>query len=134
MRALVAQFSAFVGVGFVAAAVHYSVLIGLVELGGMEPVPATLAGFVAGGVVSYVLNRRHTYRSERSHAAATWRFTIVAAIGFGLTAALMWIFVERLDAPYLPAQVVTTGIVMMWNFVAHKFFSFGERAWPFKSP
>jgi putative flippase GtrA len=124
---LARQFSFFVGVGAVAALVHYGLLIGLVEAGGVAPVPATLAGYLAGGVVSYALNRRHTYASERPHAEATWRFAAVASVGFVLTGLFMHLLTERLRAPYLPAQLATTGIVLFWSFLAN-------RIWTFRTP
>ena len=70
MLSLFRQFVAFFGVGVVAAIVHYSVLVGGVELFGLPPIPSTLAGYVFGGIVSYGLNRRHTYKSERPHEEA----------------------------------------------------------------
>jgi putative flippase GtrA len=121
---LLRQFSAFIGVGLVAALVHFGLLIGLVEGGGLPPVPATLAGYLAGGTVSYALNRRLTYASDRPHAEATWRFGVVAAVGFLLTGVLMQALTGWLGAPYLPAQVLTTGIVLFWSFLAHKLFTF----------
>jgi putative flippase GtrA len=120
------QLTAFGGVGVFAALVHYGVLIGLVEAAGFGPVPATLLGYVAGGLVSYLLNRRLTYASDRPHAEAGWRFATVAGIGFALTAAFMHVFTDRLGAPYLPAQLVTTGIVLVWSFLAHKLWTFGD--------
>ena len=126
MLALIRQFTAFFGVGVIAAIVHYSVLIGGVELAGWRAVPATLAGYVFGGVVSYWLNRRHTYKSDRPHEEAGWRFAVVASVGFALTYGLMTLFVERWALPYLPAQLVTTGIVLVWSFFAHKYWIFGE--------
>ena len=119
------QMSAFVIVGLIAAVAHYGSLIGLVELVGWPPVPATLVGFVLGGATSYVLNRRHTFVSERAHSEAVWRFVLVALVGFLLTWALMSVFVNRLGAPYLPAQLVTTGIVLIWSFLANKLWTFG---------
>ena len=124
LQRLARQFAAFFGVGVAAAVVHYGLLIGLVEGGGFDPVPATLAGYVAGGLVSYVLNRRHTYESSRPHREATWRFAVVAFIGFLLTWGFMQLFVAWLGAPYIPAQLVTTGIVMLWSFLAHKAWTF----------
>jgi putative flippase GtrA len=124
--ALARQFAAFFGVGLVAAIVHYGLLISLVEGYRMDPVPAALAGYVAGGIVSYLLNRRHTYASDRPHVEATWRFALVAIIGFGLTWAGMAILVRGLAVPYLAAQLVTTGIVLFWSFLAHKFWTFRE--------
>jgi putative flippase GtrA len=124
---LARQFATFSGVGLVAAVAHFGVLIALVEGTGMDAVRAALAGFIAGAIVSYVLNRRLTYRSDRPHREATWRFGVVAAIGFLLTWAFMAAFTRGLGAPYLPAQVATTGIVLFWTFVANKLWTFSER-------
>lgn len=123
-RSALRQIAAFAGVGVVAAVVHYGLLIGLVEAGGWRAVPATLVGYVGGGIVSYALNRRHTYRSDRPHEEAGWRFAIVAAVGFGLTYGAMHALVERLGLPYLPAQIATTLVVLVWSFLAHKYWSF----------
>jgi putative flippase GtrA len=128
LKALLAQFSRFFGVGLAAAVVHYGLLIGLVEIGRFAVVPATLAGYVAGGLASYALNRRLTYVTTRTHAEAGWRFALVAGVGFMLTGAMMHGLVDRLGLPYLPAQLATTGVVLVWSFFAHKWFSFGERA------
>lgn len=121
---LLHQILAFTGVGVVAAIVHYGLLIGLVELLGWKAIPATLAGYIGGGIVSYLLNRTHTYQSDRPHEEAGWRFALVAAVGFGLTYLCMSLLHGQLGMHYLLAQVLTTGIVLVWSFVAHKFWSF----------
>jgi putative flippase GtrA len=122
---LARQFVSFFGVGLVAAFVHFGVLVGLVERFGVPPVPATLAGYVAAAIVSYILNRRLTYASERPHAEATWRFAVVAGIGFLLTWALMALFIRLAgQAYYVPAQILTTGIVLFWHFLGHKLWTF----------
>jgi len=128
--ALTRQFSAFAGVGLLAAVAHYGVLIGLVEAAAIDPVPATLMGYEAGGILSYSLNRRLTYASDRPHAEAGWRFALVAAVGFVLTGAFMHVFTGWLGIPYLPAQIVTTGIVLFWSFIAHKLWTFRGGAVP----
>ncbi len=126
--ALARQLGSFVGVGVAATALHYVVLIGLVQIAGVAPVSAALCGFTAGGVLSYGLNRRHTFGSERPHGEAIWRFTLVAGIAFALTYALMRAMVEGWLMPYLPAQVATSGLVMIWTFAANKLWTFrGER-------
>lgn len=125
-RALACQFAAFSGVGVAAAAAHFGVLIALVEATGTDAVRAALAGYVAGGLVSYVLNRRLTYRSDRPHREATWRFAVVAVIGFFLTWLLMAALVRGLGLAYLAAQLITTGIVLFWSFIAHKLWTFSE--------
>lgn len=122
------QLLAYVLAGGLTAVAHYGVLVGLVELARVDPVPATLAGFVVGAIVSYALNRWMTFEATRSHAQASWRFGLIAIGGFGLTWMLMHLFVTRLSLPYLPMQFVTTGFVMVFSFLGHKFFSFADRA------
>lgn len=122
------QLLAYVFAGGLTAVAHYGVLVGLVELVHVDPVPATLAGFIVGAVVSYLLNRWMTFDATHSHAQATWRFALIAAGGFVLTWVLMHLFVARFGLPYLPMQFVTTGFVMVFSFLGHKFFSFADRA------
>lgn len=122
------QFVAFFGVGIIAAIVHYSLLIGLVEIFFYDPVSATLAGYVVGGLVSYVLNRLYTYEAARSVLGAGWRFAVAAAVGLVLTYALMAVFTRWMSWHYLVAQIVTTGIVLVWSFLAHKYWSFRDRS------
>lgn len=124
------QFSSFFGVGILAAVVHSGVLIGLVEIWRWSPVPASLQGYCWGGILSYGLNRKLTYRSDRPHAEATWRFALVALVGFVLTGAFMHVLTRWLTLPYVPAQLVTTGIVLFWSFVAHRAWTFGARPSP----
>jgi putative flippase GtrA len=128
MTYLFRQFSSFVVVGFIATGAHYALLIGLVEVLGVSAVPAALAGFCAGGTVSYLLSRRHVFRSDAPHEEAVTRFAIVAIVGFGLTYLFMSLLVQKAHIPYLPAQLVTTCIVMLWNFAAHKMWTFRSGA------
>ncbi len=124
------QFASYLGVSLVALAVHYAVLATLVETGRADPVPAALAGYLVGAVVSYGLNRRLTYASDRPHAEATWRFGVVAAIGFGLTWLIMAGLTRGLDLHYTAAQVVATGVVVFWNFLGHRVWTFADRSSP----
>lgn len=119
------QLAAYASVGAVATLAHYAALVALVEGGGWRPVPATLVGYVIGGVVAYILNRRHVFASDRSHMEAGWRFALVAFAGFCITYALMSLFVERWGAPYLPAQLVTTVVAMFATFALNRKWTFG---------
>ena len=124
MSVLARQIIAFAGVGVAAAIVHYGLLIALVELAAWRPTMATLIGYIGGGIVSYILNRSLTYRSDRPHEEAGWRFAVVAGVGFVLTYGLMELLHGRAGVPYVLAQVMITGLVLIWSFFAHKLWSF----------
>lgn len=96
----------------------------LVEGFRIGPVPATLAGYLAGGAASYGLSRTHAFRSSRPHVEAGWRFIVVAGVGFVLTGLVMDVLTARWNMTYLPAQLLTTGIVLVWSFAAHRWWTF----------
>ncbi|EDP65029.1 hypothetical protein BAL199_21774 [alpha proteobacterium BAL199] len=122
--ALFRQFVGFATVGMVGLVAHYSALTGLVELGGVDPVVASVIGFLAGALVNYVLNRRLVFRSDRAHRAAGPRFFAVAASGLVLNGLLMTLLVDHLGVFYLVAQVMVTGGLVFWHFLLNKFWTF----------
>ncbi len=124
LQRLARQFVRYSGVGALATACHYLVLVGAVELGRVSPVVAAMVGFLVGGFVSYTLNRRWTFESDRAHEAAVPRFALVAFVGFLLTGVFMSAFTELLRLHYLPSQVLTTGLVMIWTFLGNRYWTF----------
>ncbi|MEP7312147.1 MAG: GtrA family protein [Pseudomonadota bacterium] len=118
------QFLRFLVVGAIATTVQYCVLIAGVELLGWQPVWASGLGFALGAVVNYVLNRNFTFQSNAAHGRAVLRFAVVALTGLGWNSILMHVLNERLGYPYLLAQVLTTGMVLVWNFCGNALWSF----------
>lgn len=121
------QFLLFSAAGIFAAIGHYGTLIALSELAGAAPVPASLAGFVVGGIVSYLLNYRFTFRSTKQHREALAKFLVVAAMGFVLNGLVMWGLTGPADLHYLPAQLIATGLVLIWTFSCNRIWTFREK-------
>lgn len=122
--ALARQFLTFAVVGVMAAIVHFGILALLVETGASGPVMGSAIGFVVAACTSYALNRRFTFNATRDHKGAVPRFALVALGGFLLNAALMELVAVRLGIYYLLAQVVSTLVVMVWNFVGYRLWAF----------
>jgi len=118
------QFILFAIVGCAAAVGHYGVLIALAELLATPPVLASAAGFVVGGIISYLLNYGHVFRSEQDHLPTAAKFVAVAAVGLCLNSAIMWVLAHGLEIHYLLAQVTATGLVMVWSFAANRYWTF----------
>lgn len=126
-RPLLQQFLSFALIGLLGTAAHFLVLYALVSRLDFGPVLASSVGAVTGALVNYGLNYRLTFRSRKRHLDALPKFLAVAGGGWLLNGALMAILLSRLDIHYLLAQVVVTGIVLVWNFLANRFWTFGER-------
>ena len=124
----VRQFAMFVLVGCAAAVGHYGLLVVLVELFAAPAVPASAAGFVVGGIISYLLNYRFVFNSAGQHLPTAGKFLAVASAGLALNSAIMWVLTHWVPLHYLLAQVTATGTVMLWSYGANRFWTFGDTA------
>jgi putative flippase GtrA len=126
MTELFQQFIRFAGVGCMSAIGHYGLLILLVQLVNVSAVTASTAGALLGAGINYFLNYRFTFRSTKQHKESIYKFILVAAVGLALNTLFMWVGVDLLNAHYLPSQIVTTGLVMVWSFTGNRFWTFQE--------
>lgn len=120
-RLIVRQFLQFATVGVFATAIHYGVLIGLVELAGFAPVVATSFGFVCASATSYTINRATTFKARASRGFVL--FVALGAVGLVLNALIMG-GLNHAGLPYILAQVFATAVVLLWNFGSARFIVF----------
>ena len=111
-------------VGLVATAVHYALLVALVEVTGAAAAPAAAFGAACGALAAYAGNRRFTFRSAATHTQAVPRFLAVAASGAAASGAVVWTGTELLGIHYLAAQAVATALVLWSGFVLNRRWSF----------
>ena len=124
LRDIFTQFSKFTVVGAVGTVVHYTILILLVERVGVSSVAGSSIGAVAGAFVNYFLNYYFTFKSNRRHTEAFIQFYMVAGTGFVLNAFFMWLMAKVFGVYYILAQLITTGIVLLWNFWLNRIWTF----------
>ena len=123
---LLRQFIRFLKVGAGVTALDYAVMIGAVQWLGWGSVLASGLGFTVGSLANYLFNRYYTFRSSTPHGIALLRFLVVIGTGLGITLGLMHLLTTRWGLPYLPARVLTTGLVMFWHFAGNAFWSFAQ--------
>ncbi|AWI78360.1 polysaccharide biosynthesis protein GtrA [Parazoarcus communis] len=123
-RAELIRFVRFAAVGLVGTAAHYALLLVLVEMGGAPPISGSVAGFLLGAMVNYAINHRFVFRSGRAHAEALPRFMTVAGVGLCWNALLMYLLTNLMGLHYLLAQVLTTGLLLVWHYVGNAVWTF----------
>ena len=120
------QFVSFAGVGAVATAAHYVILVFLVQFYQSNPTIASGIGAIAGALISYGLNYRYTFRSSNTHALSIAKFFAVAGVGLVLNSMCMLICIEVFGVHYLLSQVLATGLVLIWSFTMNRAWTFRE--------
>jgi putative flippase GtrA len=122
-----AQFILFTAIGAVGTAGHYATLIMLVELIHLDPTFSSFLGAIVGAVINYLLNYKYTFRSSKPHHIAASKFMLIAAIGAGINTLLMYTFIHIAGIYYLLALIITTLLVLIWNFLLNKMWTFAEK-------
>jgi putative flippase GtrA len=125
-RSALIRFARFLGVGVIATGIQYLLLLMMVEALAWGAVSAATVSYALSGVFNYLMNYYFTFSSSAGHRQAIVRFAAVVVVGLGLTAALMYALVEWLSLHYLLSQLLTTAIVLVVNFAAHKLWTYKE--------
>jgi putative flippase GtrA len=123
---IVQQFVCFAGVGVIGTLVHYATLMALVHLGRVSPILSSVAGFVLGALVNYVLNYHVTFRSKKPHRETLAKFYTIALVGLGLNTLIMIVATTLCSLHYLVAQVIATAVVLASNFAGNRQWTFRE--------
>lgn len=120
-------------VGLTAAAVHYWVVIGLVELAHIAPLHANVGGFIVAFWVSYFGHRHWTF----SDAVASYadgdhpsflRFLAVAVLGFCMNQLLFYLLLRYVGLPYYVALVLVVFTVAVMTYVLSRLWAFRHAA------
>ena len=117
-------FTKFLGVGAIATATQYLVLVIFVEAANIDPVIASATGFIISSCLNYYLNYSFTYRSDSPHSQAAPRFFVTVIAGLIINTGCMYLMVSQLQIYYILAQVVATGVTLLWNFTVHSLWTF----------
>ena len=125
-RQFLRQFLHFAAVGACGTLVQYTML----EVGtgwlSMQAAWASAIGYVMGSVVNYLLNYFFTFESGKSHMEAASKYFTLLGIGLCINTALMALLADHLGWNIWIAQMLTTGIGLVWNFTGSRFWAFRE--------
>ena len=110
--------------GSIGTLFHYAVLLLLVEYFGCTALVGSIAGSICGAIVNFILNHHIVFQSKLRLTKTAPRFFSVVSVGILLNALLMYILVQRLLMPYFLAQLLTTAIVLLFNYFLNAVWTF----------
>ena len=92
----------------------------------MNAVKASVAGYMAGIAVNYILNYRYTFGSDQRHHVVIPRFLAVMVVGMFINAAVMYAGINWLGFHYMLAQLAAVALVLMFSFTANRSWAFAD--------
>lgn len=117
------KFLRYSGVGLIGTAAHFGVLVAALSYVG--PVVASTLGAIVGGIVNYSLARELVFFSTASFDRSLPRFATVALLGLGMNAVIINVLVG--PSHVLVGQVIASGAVLSFGYVANKRWTFNDR-------
>ncbi len=114
----------FACVGALATLIQFSILILLVQFLGINPIAASVAGYLVSVCFNYYLNYKFTFKARTAHKKTAVMFGLTAGVGLLLNAFAMSLCLNNLRLKYILAQIVATGFVFVWNFTVNKLWTF----------
>jgi len=116
------QFLQHLVTGAAATAAHYAVMWLCLTVY-LPPALATSIGFVAGATTRFLFSYFHIFIPARAVANALPHFLLALSLQMALNAALLTLFLSA-GLPVWPAQLLTTGLLTVFNFLCYKFWVF----------
>ncbi len=89
---------------------------------------STAFSFILAVINNFILNKYWTFQNKSANLRKQFiKFLIVSVIGLVLTELFMALFVYVLGIWYLLSKLCTSAIVLIWNFLGNKHWTFKDR-------
>ncbi len=123
------QLFRYLFVGGAAFLVDYGLLVLLTEVFGLHYLVSATISFIAGLIVNYLLSTSWIFRKSKMENkwAEFLIFSIIGVVGLLLNNLLLYLFTDLAHIHYMISKLITTAIVMLWNFGARKIILFNRK-------
>jgi putative flippase GtrA len=121
-------FGRFLVVGIANTTVGYGVILALQYRVGLGPLVANAGGYFVGWAVSYALNRRFTFDSDRPHQEGLPLFLVTALVSYGLNALVLELTLRLTHVPAPVAQALAMAAYTLCFYQLSRHITFKRRA------
>jgi putative flippase GtrA len=123
---LAVQFLRYLVVGGIAFLADFGTLALLTSGCGWHYLQAAAVAFGIGIAVTYVLSVTWVFkvRVVKSQHVEFLLFALIGLAGLGITQLMLWTLTDGLNLYYLHAKLITSAVVLGWNFAARKLLLF----------
>jgi putative flippase GtrA len=112
-------------VGALSAASEFGLLVLLVEKFGLGYMKANTIAFCFVVIVNYIASRLWIFGAGSfSKGIEFISFFVVVLIGLGINVLSLYFWTESFALDYRIAKIMALALVIIWNFIAKKYFVF----------
>ena len=120
MKNLIKQIMRFGVVGVISFLIDYGILYVLTEKANIYYLLSAGISFTVSVVINYLLSMSWVFKSNKKRGKKE-EFIIFIVLSLGgllLNQVMMYVFVDYMNVYYLLAKIVSTAIVMIYNFIS----------------
>ncbi|MBN1700107.1 MAG: GtrA family protein [Spirochaetales bacterium] len=93
-----------------------------------DPYISVIVSYTLGGLTNYTLNKIFNFRDKvKTIGYQMAVYAVIMAISYGLTLLFMFLLIKVLFINELVARMMTTAVVLIYNFIMHRSFTFNEK-------
>ena len=123
LKALIVAFVRYLFAGGAGFLIDYGIFALCSEVFEWHYLLSAALGFIAGLIFVYIVSNKwvFTNRKMQQHQVVEFTvFSIIGVVGLLLTMLFMWIFTDLCSIHALISKLLTTALVLIWNFGARK--------------
>jgi putative flippase GtrA len=90
----------------------------------IDPVPASILGQGISAAVSYFGHLWFSFQVKTNHRTFLWRFLVIAAVTFGLNAAVTYLFTHVFGISNRVTIMVVTILIPLVNYLCNRLWVF----------
>jgi len=118
------QFFRYLFVGGIAATVDIGSLFAMTSFLHINYLVSAVIAFLLGIITNYALSTLWIFKSRGDKQKELMLFLAIGITGLLLNELVIWALVAKVGLFYLLAKLISTGIVLFWNFGMRKKFVF----------
>lgn len=121
---ILTQLAKFVVTGVIATAIDWAVFYVLVYMVKMDPLVAQLFSFLLSTLFNYYSNTRWVFDTtkNKTRQRLMTEFFIISVVALGISEALLALMINVMSMNDMLAKVLTTAVVMVFNYITRKLF------------
>ena len=122
------QFFRYFFVGGFAFLVDFGLLYFFSDICGIYYLISAILSFIISLIVNYILSTHWVFnQSQIDNKMMEFNiFALIGIVGLGFTEVLLYFFTDIVGLYYMFSKIITTAIVMFWNFIARRIMFYGK--------